>query len=128
MIALLKESNAATSEVRLSLRARGLILSESLRDSLWRSLANALNRLSHRIRAIDVCLEDINGPRGGVDIRCRINIHLRPRGHISVSSIASDAWTAIAKATTRARVLVDRRIKKGRTRRRKLLRPQLHTV
>jgi hypothetical protein len=72
------------------------------------------------VRKIDVWLEDVNGPRGGLDIRCRIDIEFRPRGIISVTALAIDEFAAAAKAAARAREIVDRRIKKLRTQRRQL--------
>ena len=74
------------------------------------------------MRTIRVWLEDVNGPRGGVDIRCRIEVHFRPRGSINVSALAIDEYAATAGAAARARELVDRRVKRVRSRRRELLR------
>ncbi|MCE9552588.1 MAG: HPF/RaiA family ribosome-associated protein [Planctomycetes bacterium] len=128
MVAHLNLSDATLHEGRLSLHAHGLNLTESLQDSVWQSLTSALNQFSRRIHTIHVCLEDVNGPRGGVDTRCRINIHLLPHSHISVSAIASDLFVAVSKASTRARELVHRRIKKVQARRRQLTRQSIHVL
>lgn len=108
--------------VRLTLHARGLTLTESIEVVLRQNLTTILGRFAHRIRNIHVLLDDVNGPRGGVHIRCRIGLRFRPRGRISVSALAVDEYSAVAKAATRARELVDRRFKKARTRRRQLVR------
>jgi hypothetical protein len=71
---------------------------------------------------IRVSLEDVNGPQGGVDIRCRIEAYFRPRGSITVSALAIDEYSATAEAATRARELVDRRVKRIRSRRRAQIR------
>jgi hypothetical protein len=109
-------------EVRFSLQARGLLVTKSLRSAAQRILTRTLARFGRRIRAIHVWLEDVNGPRDGVDIRCRIDVELRPHGRISVSSLATDEYAATAKAAVRVRELVDRRVKKTRARHRRLVR------
>jgi transcription elongation GreA/GreB family factor len=65
-----------------------------------------------------VWLEDENGPRGGIDKRCRFEVRLRPRGLLSVTAQAVDEYAAITKAASRARTLLIRRYKKATTRRR----------
>jgi hypothetical protein len=97
-------------------------LSKSHRGAISGILASALGRFERRVRTIHVWLEDVNGPRGGIDIRCRIDIDLRPRGTFSVAALAADELTATAEAAVRARELVDRRIKKLRAQRRQLVR------
>jgi hypothetical protein len=113
---------STSREVRLSLQARGLLVTKSFWNATQRILTSTLARFGRRIRAIHVWLDDVNGPRGGVDIRCRIDVELRPHGRISVSSLATDEYAATAKAAVRVRELVDRRVKKTRARRRRLVR------
>jgi ribosome hibernation promoting factor len=109
-------------EIHFLVHARGLELKNSHRRAIRRILASALGRFTRRVRTIRVSLEDVNGPRGGVDMRCRIEVNLRPRGSITVSALATDEYAATAAAAARARELVDRRVKRIRSRRRGLLR------
>jgi hypothetical protein len=109
-------------DIHFTVHARGLELSDSHRRAIRRILASALGRFSRRVGTIRVWLEDVNGPRGGTDIRCRIEVDFRPRGSITVSALAIDEYTATARAAARARELVDRRVKKFRSRRRELVR------
>ena len=111
-----------THEIDFTVHARGIELKNSHRRTIRRILASALGRFARRVRTIRVWLEDVNGPRGGVDIRCRIEVHFRPRGSITVSALATDKYAATAAAAARARELVDRRVKRVRSRRRELLR------
>jgi hypothetical protein len=108
--------------IRYSLRARGVSLTTKHRRAVSRILTSTLGRFERRVRNIDVWFEDVNGPRGGVDIRCRIDIEFQPRGTVSVSALAIDEFAAAAKAAARTRELVDRRIKKLRAQRRQLVR------
>jgi hypothetical protein len=109
-------------EVPLSLRSRRFVVTKRLHATTRHILTSTLARFARRIQAIDVWLEDVNGPRGGIDTRCRIYVELRPRGRISVSGLAADEYSAIANAAVRARESLDRRIKKARALRRQPVR------
>lgn len=111
-----------TRDIHFTLQARGLELTGSHHRATRRILTSALGRFARRVQTIRVWLEDVNGPRGGVDIRCRIDVHFRPRRSITVSALAIDEYAAIAAAAARTRELVDRRAKRIQSRRRKLLR------
>jgi hypothetical protein len=107
-------------DLHVNVRARGVELKSSHYDAIQKTLTSALGRFAGRVRQVNLFLEDENGPRGGVDIRCRIEIHFRPRGSVTVSALTSDEYVAIAEAAMRARGLVDRRLKKVWSHRRKL--------
>jgi putative sigma-54 modulation protein len=109
-------------DVPFTVEARGLALKNPHHHAIQRILTSTLGRFAKRLRAIHIWIEDVNGPRGGKDIRCRIKGHLHPHGSINVSALAIDAYAATARAAARARELVDRRVKKKRSRRRQLLR------
>ena len=112
----------ASREIHFTVQARGLELKNSHRRAIRRILVSALGSFTRRVQTVRVWLEDVNGPRGGVDIRCRVQVHFRPRGSINVSALATDEYAATARAAARARELVDRRVKKVRSRRRELRR------
>ncbi len=40
-------------------------------------LARSLERFQHRLKQVYLYVEDINGPRGGIDKQCRCVLHLR---------------------------------------------------
>ncbi len=113
-------STDSTREVRIFVQSRRLPLDQRLRAAVPRILATALDQFAPHLRAIDVWLEDVNGPRGGVDTRCRIEVSLRPRGQIVVSSLATNEYVAVADAAARARTVIGSRINRARTRRRRL--------
>jgi hypothetical protein len=112
----------SSHEIHFAIEARGLELRNSHRRAIRRILASALGRFTRRVRTVRVWLEDVNGPRGGVDTRCRIEVYFRPRGSITVSALATDEYAATAEAAARARESVVRRVKRVRSRRRELLR------
>jgi hypothetical protein len=121
MATYLRLSNNAR-DVPLSVQSRRLALTKRYRDAVRRILVSTLGRIAGRIRAIQVWVEDVNGRRGGIDIRCRIGIDLSPRGRISVSAMAANEFSATANAAIRTRELVDRRVKRTRDLRRQIVR------
>lgn len=107
-------------EFRISVQSRRFPLDRPLRLAVPRILSAALSQFARRLRAVHVWLEDVNGPRGGVDIRCRIELALRPRGRIVVSSLAPNGYVAVADAASRAGKMINSRIDRARTRRRRV--------
>src|SRR5690349_11800025 len=68
------------------------------------SLSDALTAHAGRIRAVDVRLADVNGPRHGApDKRTTIAVTLRPFGEVIVRSTAPDVYRSVQLASARAR-------------------------
>jgi len=103
--------------MRIQITTQSMSLPSALRELVHTRLHNALGRLASRIDAAVVSFEDVNGPRGGPDIQCRIRLFLRPRGEVNVSAVAALPSTALSEAAERA----CRCVKSG-TRRRWMLR------
>lgn len=89
----------------VNLTARRLLRRES-----ERRLHFAADRFQHHIRDIDVLLRDVNGPRGGVDKRCRIRARLRGGGTLEIAETRSSFGGAIRAAAKRLRRLLARRL------------------
>jgi putative sigma-54 modulation protein len=66
-----------------------------------RRLEFALGRFGQRIRRVVVRLEDLNGPRGGVDQRCHMEVQLNGRPPLHVEVRDTEAGPAIARAADR---------------------------
>jgi ribosome-associated translation inhibitor RaiA len=88
--------------MRLSIRARGLELSDELRDHVTRRLSFALARVSPLLRRVDVTLEDVNGPKGGIDKVCRVRARGPGLREIVVEERHSDVMAAVDVAASRA--------------------------
>lgn len=67
-----------------------------------RRLRFAFRRLSWLVPHATVQLSDINGPRGGVDKRCQVELATDGAGMVVVTSVARDWRTAIDLALARA--------------------------
>ena len=96
--------------MELELRGRGVGTLLSLRTHAERRLSFAFGKLSgHAARAL-VRVEDINGPRGGADKRCRIQVELIPSGTVIAEATGEELYSVVDLATKRAARAVRRRL------------------
>jgi len=77
-------------------------------------LAFALGRFARRIRDVTTSLADVNGRKGGVDKRCRLEVRLSPRGQVTIEEMDANLFAAIARAAGRAGQSVGRALKRRR--------------
>jgi hypothetical protein len=75
---------------------------KELRPLAERRARLALRRLSWLAPRARVSLSDINGPRGGTDKRCQVELISESTGPVVVTSIASNWRTALQSALARA--------------------------
>ena len=73
-----------------------------LRTLTERRVRQALKRLAWLIPRVRVHLSDINGPRGGIDKRCQIELTTDGGKPVVVTSLARDWFSALQSALTRA--------------------------
>ena len=88
--------------MKITIRARKLELSDAVRDQMIRRTRFALARLSLAVRAVEITLADVNGPRGGADKLCRVRVRgprLRP---IVIEQAGADPLATVSEAVDRA--------------------------
>ncbi|WP_428504073.1 HPF/RaiA family ribosome-associated protein [Roseateles sp.] len=73
-----------------------------LRDLTERRVRFVLRRLSWLVPSAEVHMSDVNGPHGGVDKRCQVELRTDGAGAVVVASVAGDWRTALDKALARA--------------------------
>ncbi|HJW32883.1 MAG TPA: HPF/RaiA family ribosome-associated protein [Holophagaceae bacterium] len=88
--------------MQIDLKGQGVRFSEALRAHAHRRLAFALSRFEPSLRRVRLHLEDMNGPKGGVDKRCRVVLHLVNGGQVLAEDASADAYDAISGAVERA--------------------------
>lgn len=91
--------------------------SQALRDHAVRSLFAAVDQHVSHVRSVEARFSDENGPRGGVDRRCRVKVLLSPKGEILVEEHNVDAYAAVALAAERVKQSAGRLLHKLRERR-----------
>ncbi len=108
-------------------RAHGFGLTDALHQHVQQRLHFAFDRIGDRIRRVVVRLSDINGPRGGADKRCQLEVHLDQSPNVVIEDTQSDLYAAVDRATERAARTVARRLSRERAHRRDGL-PQEETA
>jgi hypothetical protein len=73
-----------------------------LRDLTERRVRFVLRRLGWLVPRAEVQMSDVNGPRGGIDKRCRVELRTDGAGSVVVASVAKDWRTALDQALARA--------------------------
>jgi hypothetical protein len=96
--------------MRIDIQALGFPLTGPLLDHTRRRLRFALARASDRIKRVEVRLGDTNGPRGGADKFCRIQVFLEHAPFVLIEEVGADLYAAIGRATERAGRNVARRV------------------
>lgn len=101
--------------MRMTIQASGFDMTRALHAYTEQRLATALGWARDHLRKLAVSLSDINGPRGGVDKRCKIQLQLAGGREIIIDDVEADLYAAIDRAAGRADRAVVRQV--GRTRR-----------
>jgi putative sigma-54 modulation protein len=100
--------------MQIDIQARQFSLTNALRNHDKRRLRFALACCDDRIKQVVMRLSDINGPRGGADKRCHLQVILTGLPDVVVEDTEADLYIAINRATDRAGRTVGRRLARQR--------------
>jgi len=98
----------------LALRTSGLSVDPELRDHIRRRLGWRLGKFAPHIERLTVRFEDVNGPRGGIDVACRIKVVMSRLPSVVVTELAKNAAKAFDRADDRVERAVRRAIGRAR--------------
>lgn len=73
----------------------------------------ALRRLTALVIRAKVQFSDINGPRGGVDKRCQVELKTEMLGTVVIASLARDWRTALDRSLSRATRVLTRSLQRN---------------
>ena len=85
-----------------------------LRETVERRVRFAFRRLHALVPRADIKLDDINGPRGGADKRCQIQIPLPRHNGVVIEETDADLYVAIDRAASRAGNTLGRQLSRRR--------------
>lgn len=102
--------------MEIRIQVRGLTLTATQSEFVERRLQYALGRFSSQIRTVHATLSDINGPRGGQDVLCRVKVVLRKTGEVIVGDTDVSPEAAIANVADRAARSLSRLLDRERDR------------
>ena len=88
--------------MRIDVQGLGFPLTPALLNYTERRLRFALTRTSDRISRVVVRLGDANGPRGGEDKFCRMQIHLERAAPVLIEDAGGDLYAVIDRVAERA--------------------------
>ncbi len=98
----------------LALRTSGLSIGPTLREHVHRRLGWRLGKFAAHIERLTVRFEDVNGPRGGIDVACKIKVVVAGLPSVVVSELAGDAREAFDRADDRVARAVSRAVGRAR--------------
>jgi hypothetical protein len=73
----------------------------------------ALRRLTAMVPRAKVQFSDVNGPRGGVDKRCQVELSTEAAGTVVIASLARDWRTALDRSLGRATRVLTRSLQRN---------------
>ena len=88
--------------MRIDIRGSGFRITAPLLDHTERRLRFALTRSSDRIKRVVVRLGDTNGPRGGEDKFCRMQVHFEQAPPVLIEDTGADLYAVIDRVADRA--------------------------
>lgn len=100
--------------MQIEIQALNVPLNNALRSHIKRRLTFALSSHDEHIQRVMVRLSDINGPRGGEDKCCQIQISLPHLSDVVIEDIEEKLSTAVDRAADRASRTVARRLARHR--------------
>ena len=104
--------------MNVDIHGQGFAVTQALADHVRRRLGFVLARHSDRIQRVSVRVGDENGPRGGVDKFCRIQVHLLDAPVAVMDDIGVDLYAVIDRAADRVGRLVVKQLDRSRIDRR----------
>jgi ribosome-associated translation inhibitor RaiA len=102
--------------MKVEIRHRGVNVGEKQKSLIKRRLARVFGRFARHVGQTWVYLRDVNGPRGGPDLECRVVVDLPPRARAVVASLDRDIGAAVSLAAHRLRGALRRHVQRRRAR------------
>ena len=96
--------------MQIDIQSRGFSLTDALFGYAQRRLLFALSYCSGHVNRVVIRLSDINGPRGGADKRCHIQVVMAGIPDVVVEDTEVNLYAAIDRAIDRVRRTVVRKV------------------
>jgi putative sigma-54 modulation protein len=100
--------------MRIDIHTGSFPLTESLRKHIEHRVRSSLSWAQQGLRNVSLRLDDLNGPKGGVDKSCRIEIPISGGTPVVIHEVQSDLYVAIDRAMNRAGHAVSRKLARKR--------------
>jgi putative sigma-54 modulation protein len=101
--------------MEMTVRFPGLAQSESMRSFVERQALFHLGRFGREVDTVEVRVRDVNGPRGGQDMECRVTIRGRRLGVVTITELSHDLYRSAGAAMTRVARALARSLERARS-------------
>jgi putative sigma-54 modulation protein len=100
--------------MKIAIRFLGLPTSEALRQHSERQAHLHLGRFERELDSVEIRIRDVNGPRGGDDMECKVSARGPRVGFSTMAELTSDAYGSVAMALSRLSRTVARTLDRAR--------------
>ena len=102
--------------MRFDIQSMHLGLDHGVLDLIRRRFEHGLDQFTHYILGGRILLSDVNGPKGGVDKRCRVLLRLRWAQAIVIEENGAELPRVIGRAADRLAASVGRAVERAKHR------------
>ena len=74
---------------------------DQVRNTVEERALSKLDRFQEQIQEVSIALRDLNGPKGGVDIQCRVHVVCEMTGETIIEETAENVSSALNGALDR---------------------------
>jgi ribosome-associated translation inhibitor RaiA len=100
--------------MKIAIRFFGLPASEALREHSERQARLHLDRFGHELESVEIRIRDVNGPRGGEDLECKVSAKGPRMGFAAMAELSSDAYASVGLALSRLSRSIGRALDRAR--------------
>lgn len=101
--------------MKITIRTRHLMLTAETHEEIRARIHRAFSRISPWVRAVDVTLADINGPKGGADKQCRLRVRGPGLTGVVVEHVGVETLPTISLVLDRAEQVLLRKVARRRS-------------
>ncbi|MCL4211922.1 MAG: HPF/RaiA family ribosome-associated protein [Phycisphaeraceae bacterium] len=105
--------------MQLLIQGTNVRLTDAIQVHAEQSLRGALSRVMDRVQGVMVRVMDVNGPKGGINKRCKVRVDLLDGRSMLLEETDDDLYRAIARVAGRAKRVVIKEIRRLRDLRRR---------
>lgn len=98
----------------LSTKSLGFSLTPGLKEFVETRTRAIVSRHGHKVSRVDVTLLDVNGPKGGKDKRCRIQLKIEGAPAVVIQGTDKDMYDAIGSCTARLKRTLANKLERER--------------
>jgi putative sigma-54 modulation protein len=100
--------------MKIAVRLLGLPPSESLRQHAERQARLHLGRFGVALDSVDIRIRDVNGPRGGEDMECKVSAKGPRLRFATMAELSGDAYQSVGMALSRLARAIARGLDRSR--------------